>query len=251
MDKYEELYKHAKSVFDEELSRFSRIEDKAGRFLTVITALLAVYALAGRQLFGDLLPPENKLELFIVVNAFLVLVSLLFSWAYAFRTLHLQGIKKAPLNNQILDFFRENQIVDIYYAMSEQYSKSLEYNQNINDLKASNIKKSFWFIVLTVILFFIFLIANGFNTSINSKTKNSNEIVTNFKHEIQPTVIKVYDCKENKQMSENDSNNTDSKPDKESSNSQPNPDVVAPEFNIVTESFDPTKLPSNKPSESK
>ena len=63
MDKYEELYKHSKYVLDEEISRFGRIEDKAARFITVVTSLLAVFALTGRQLFGELIPAENNMEI--------------------------------------------------------------------------------------------------------------------------------------------------------------------------------------------
>ncbi|MDQ6999600.1 MAG: hypothetical protein Q9M12_01780, partial [Mariprofundus sp.] len=105
MDKYEALFNHSKYVFDEEIARFSRVEDKAARFITVITSLLAVYALTGRQIFGDLVPISSCVDSLLVVLASSVLLGLLSSWFFAFRALHIQGIKKAPLNDKILSFY--------------------------------------------------------------------------------------------------------------------------------------------------
>lgn len=169
MKKYEELYNHSKYVFDEEISRFSRIEDKASKFITVITSLLAVYALIGKQLFGDLFPPENCLEGILIILAFLVLLGLLASWGFAFRTMYIQGIKKAPLNNQVLSFYDENKLIDIYYGMAKGFSSSLVYNEAINDLKAKNIKRSYWCIVLTVICFTLFVIVSAIDASTSIK----------------------------------------------------------------------------------
>lgn len=173
MSKYEELYKHAKYVFDEEVARFGRVEDKAAKFITVVTSLLVVYALTGRQLFGELMPADNYSEKLLLIFAALVLVGLLASWGFAFQALHVQGVKKAPLNEKLLSFYNDNELINIYYGMAKQFSASLEHNRAITDLKAQSIKRSFWCIVATVIFFTLFTIASAVNAN-----SEKSEIVT-------------------------------------------------------------------------
>ncbi len=252
MKKYEELYNHSKYVFDEEISRFGRVEDKAARFITVVTSLLAVYALTGRQLFGELIPAENCTEKLLLLLAALVFIGLLASWYFAFQAMHIQGIKKAPLNDEVLSFYNENRLVNIYYAMSKQFSVSLAYNQAINDLKAESIKRSFWCIVGTVIFFALFIIASAINANsvipelVTTEIAQKKGGTTKVSHPITSTNIR----KEETHMSEND---TDSQPEEVQEQPQqtqtpekPDLNIVAPEFTIATESFDPSNLPSGK-----
>lgn len=256
MNKYEELYKHAKYVFDEEISRFGRVEDKAARFITVVTSLLAVYALAGRQLFGDLIPAENYTEKLLLILAALVLVGLLTSWGFAFQAMHVQGVKKPPLNEKLLSFYNDNALINIYYGMSKQFSASLKHNRAITDLKAQSIKRSFWSIVATVIFFTLFIIASAMNANSSSPESETTEVVPSRMSEeiLSPPDNIGPNPKEDTKMSEN-GNEGDTQPE---APTQPEPqtperpdlDIVAPDFDIVTESFDPSKLPNGiKPEE--
>lgn len=241
MEKYEELYKYAQSVFDYEHSRFSRIEDKAGRFLTLLTSLLAVYALIGRQLFGDILPPKDMFEAFIVLMAFMVLLSLLFSWWYAFYALKLQGINKAPLNDEVLSFFHEQSLVNIYYSMSKRYSQKLEDNIKINDLKASRVEKSFKSIVATVVFLVVFLIASAINTATSKQDNIQSKTTIMYKPEVQIESTNVNVYKKELEMTKEEQSTTQQTQtsDKQSDNNVPDLDIEAPDFILSTESFDP------------
>lgn len=165
MKKYEELYNYSKYAFDEEISRFGRIEDKAARFMTVVTSLLAVYALIGRQLFGELIPAENCIEKLLLLFAALTLISILASWGFVFRAMYIQRLKKAPLNDELISFYDEDKLIDIYYAMSKQFSISLAENKVINDWKAKNIARSFWCIVGTVVFLTLFIVTSVANAN--------------------------------------------------------------------------------------
>ena len=178
MSKYEELHKHAKYVFDEEMSRFSRIEDKGQKFLTLISSILAIFALTGRLLFDDFMPPDSSMEVWLMVIAGLVLLGLVVSWVFAFLSLRFQGLKKAPLNDAILKFYRENELATIYYSMSKQYSNSIKYNKQLNDLKAKTIKKSYWMILAAVVFFVIFIILSVVNDFLTDKNRIQNSMTT-------------------------------------------------------------------------
>lgn len=273
MKKYEELYNHSKYVFDEEASRFSRVEDKAARFITVVTSLLAVYALTGRLLFGDFLPVETPSDIVLIVLASLVLLGLLASWGFAFQAMHIQGLKKAPLNDELLSFYNDNELINIYYSMSKRFSEHLVHNRSLTNLKAKNIKRSFWLIVSTVVFFALFILSSAINANLTELQKDIGdakhiEDIGNNDSEATTVVIPEVDTKEKtlqqttpetqkpkleeeSLMSGND-NDTDAAPVPDAQPEQPaapvperpDLDVVAPDFDTVTESFDPSKLPT-------
>ncbi|MDQ6962928.1 MAG: hypothetical protein Q9M28_10470 [Mariprofundaceae bacterium] len=263
MSQYEELYKHAKYAFDEENLRFGRVEDKAARFITVVTSLLAVYALTVRQLFGDIIPAENNMEVVLLVLGAFILLGLLVSWIFAFKALHVQGLEKPSLNENVVMFYLDNKLINIYVAMAKRFSMSLKHNMAITNLKVKAVKHSFWWIVVTVIFFTLFIIANVVSEySTNSEgnmietmpsEENNNKDLSDLK---SPLKIK----KETK-MSQNSS--IQPKPYVESTKTPeptktaepiktpepietPDLDIVAPEFNLATESFDATKLLDEK-----
>lgn len=270
MGKYEELYKHSKDVFEEELSRFERIEDKATKFITVVTSLLVVYALTGRQLFGSLFPANDWMHITLVVLAGLVLVGLLASWGFAFRALHIQGVRKAPLNDELITFFHENELVNIHYGMAKQYSASLAFNRNITNAKAANIKLSFWCIVATVAAFALFI---GFTAANELSASTAHEITKQGQVVAPAEVVAIIDNCNNEPSSTAESavvgesvtklkqgvesmGDNENKPSQTEQPSNPSPhperpdlDIVAPNFDLITESFDPSKIPENKPKE--
>jgi hypothetical protein len=254
MSKYEELYKHAKYVFDEEVSRFARVEDKAARFITVVTSLLAVYALTGRQLFPDLIPADNCTAKLLLLLAALVLVGLLASWGFAFHALHVQGLKKAPLNEKLLSFYNDNELINIYYGMAKQFSVSLEHNRSITDLKAQRIKRSFWCIVATVTFFTLFIIASAVNANFEKPEVATTEATFPKGNDVKLSYPDNPDSqtKEETKMSENGNDGDTQKAPAQPADpapqtpERPDLDIVAPEFDIVTESFDPSKLPNGK-----
>jgi hypothetical protein len=220
--------------------------------------LLAVYALTGRQLFGDLIPPENGTEKLLVLLATLVLVGLLTSWGFAFQAMHMQGIKKAPLNEALLSFYNDNELVNIYYGMSKQFSASLVHNRAITDLKAQGIKRSFWSIVATVVFFTLFIISSAVNANLFSAKSEPTAVAFPevSKEQVSLPENTAINPKEETKMSGN-GNEGDTAPEAPEPPAEtvpqtpekPDLDILAPDFDIVTESFDPSELPKNKKQE--
>lgn len=233
MDKYEELYNHAKYAYEEEAVRFSRLEDKAGKFITIVSSLLAVYALTGRELFDSLFPIVNTVDYLKVTFASFVLLSLVVSWGFSFRAFQLQGTRKVPLNEEILDFFKQNNLVTIQYAMTKRYSESRNYNKKINDWKARNLKWCFQSTIAVVVSFILFISVVAVDAYNSNKSHKKDFGTCN---SIVIKEIKV--CSSNEQSNLETTNQSHNNAENE-----PDFDVVAPEFEISTESFDPTVVP--------
>ena len=59
--KYKELYDLSKEIFYEELSRSQRIDEKASKYLTMLTFLLGIFASLSGKLLYSILPPKAEL----------------------------------------------------------------------------------------------------------------------------------------------------------------------------------------------
>ena len=96
MDKYEELYKLSKEVFNEEQSRFNQIDQKASYYLSALTLLLGVTGVFTNRLIKQFLPPHSRVEFVLFVLAVLIVISLVVSWLAIFSVLRVHATLKIP-----------------------------------------------------------------------------------------------------------------------------------------------------------
>nr|VFJ93153.1 MAG: hypothetical protein BECKLFY1418B_GA0070995_104218 [Candidatus Kentron sp. LFY] len=148
MKNHLELYEYSKSVFDEEISRFHRIQNKAGVFITIIASFIGIFSamIVSSHLTAFV---QNKFseELILVI-----IVGFLLSFIFAFLSFRIEGIKMPPLNQDMISVFKDHQIDDIYYGFSEAYISYLEENRRICDQKIDKLKYSYWLFFITVVL---------------------------------------------------------------------------------------------------
>ena len=202
MDKYEELYKLSKAVFDEEQSRFNQIDEKASYYLSVLTLLLGVAGYFASRLIELFLPPHRPVEFILLALAFLIVVSLLASWAAIFSVIRVHTTLKIPLDDQIFDLFNSQDSNTIFYSLSIGIKHALMVNRQIGDNKAKKLYHGYRFICSTVLLLVLFAGFFGYYTW----------------HEPKPH------AKGASTMSENDSQ----KPDAQSSPNLPDPPKPSP-----------------------
>src|SRR5208283_5521963 len=97
MEKYKELYNLSKEVLNEELSRFTRIDDKAVKYLSVLTLVAGISGFFGKWIIDNLIPPKTGTEWALVILAFLLFIMIFVSWSLIFNVLRLHNITKMPL----------------------------------------------------------------------------------------------------------------------------------------------------------
>lgn len=152
MQKYKELYDLSREVFAEELNRSARLNEKATRYITVITFLLGVFAFFGKHILASILPPGNPLELLLTLVTAAVLVLLVITWFFAFRVLRVTWLRKIPID---ADMFNNNRLIDAYYAYSRGIKEWWEFNRDKGDLKSCALNHAYDLIRVTVVLFVI------------------------------------------------------------------------------------------------
>ena len=226
---YEALYKYSKEVYEEELKKFSRIDDKATKFLAILTALVGGYSLLGRQIFSDIIPPHNNYDWFSLISGLLVFIGLIVTGVLIFRVIKLADLKKVDLSNEMLVYFKDNNINSIHEGLSWNYKESYEHNLKATEKKTRLLTVGYYSIGVTIAFFILFVISNVVN---EWNTNNGNTSL--------PTSIK------GEAMSEKNVNpapppKAPEPPPKEVS--QPQPAVMPPSPRIAQESYQPPQKP--------
>lgn len=131
MENYKELYALAKEVFNAELDRFYRLEQKASQYLSVLTILLGASGFFMKWLFENFFPPRNRFDVALIILAAATMASLVVAWFAAFSSLRVYQISIIPLNSVWVDFFKKNKLIDIYYYLSQTITAGREHNRRV------------------------------------------------------------------------------------------------------------------------
>lgn len=227
MDKYEHLFNLAKSVFQEELDRFYRIDGKASQYLTILTLLIGAGGYFGNWVIDNAFPPSSFIEWLLFLLACGIIASLVFAWYFNFRVLKSHALIKLPLDDETIEFYSNNELVDIHYAMTNGIKDALNKNKATTDKKSKFLFRGYKAILTTgtllLIFIMVFLVRNGEEKPTNTKAM---EVV---------------------QMSEETTDNGNNKPVEPPANVEkppkatPDPKVKPPQFQVVTEGYDPSQ----------
>jgi len=156
LEKNKELYKLSLEVFREEEARFYSLEEKALRWLTALTLLFAIYGFIAKWLFDkiDKLVIHNTFYHFLIITLGIVLFFLfVFSWLFTFLSLQIQGRKSIPLNEEIINCFKEKELKDVFETIINSNKKALDENLKKTQSKLKYMKISYRLILNSVILF--------------------------------------------------------------------------------------------------
>lgn len=131
--RYKELYDLSREVFGEELGRSARIDEKASKYLSVVTLLLGIYGSFGERILSSNIPPKSFLDILTLFLSVCAVGSLIYSWLILFKILRVHEFKKIPVP---IEFFENNSLPDIYLGMAQGIKENLEINRSQGDRKA-------------------------------------------------------------------------------------------------------------------
>jgi hypothetical protein len=219
--KYEELYKLSKEGLKEELERFKRVDEKASRYFSVLTGLLAVLGLAGKFTIDYFIPPSLAMDWICLSVGIILILCVLGAYAWIFSVLRTQALTKVPMSQELVDFFDTNRYIDIVYALTKGNIEATIENRSVTDRKTARLTRGYWFIVGSVVLVTVF----GFS-ALTRLWIDHNVLNRSKGGEIS--------------MAEKPSSTP---PSKKPSNSpsKPNPNIKPPKYQHVNEGYEPPK----------
>jgi len=165
--KYKELYDLSLKVLNEEQKRFNRIDEKASKFFSIFTLLLGAYGFFGKWIIDNLVPPTTYLDNLLIIVAISILLTLFISWFKIFNVLRTQQTNKIPMDQPMIKFFYDNELIDIYYALTKGNKDALNKNLEVTKYKANELNNGYIFINITIILLGLFSILYGIHAYFN------------------------------------------------------------------------------------
>lgn len=224
LEKYKELYMLSKEALNEEMGRFARIDEKASKYLSILTLLAGSVAYFEKWVIENLVPPITALEWILVILATILCAGIFLSWFFIFNSMRLHSVTKPPLNDEMIKFFDDNKLIDIYYALTKGNKEALRKNRVTTDRKS----KQLYYGYNTLITSGVVLVA--FLTLFFIYSWNNTNNITKAERSIAMT------------KSKDEKPQTTEKP----SSDKPNPNIVPPTYDIVTEGYDPSKVQIKK-----
>jgi hypothetical protein len=156
MDKYAELYQLTKESLAQSEERFDSIDGKASSYLSVLTLLVGAAGFFVRWGVDTLVPPAGVLELTALALALGTTGALVMAWLRAFQVLRVHKIRGMILGDETIQFFDNNRLIDIYYALARENTVAWQANRAVSDAKAATLASAYRWITATVVLLLVF-----------------------------------------------------------------------------------------------
>lgn len=138
LEKYRELYILAKEAFDKELERLHQLDEKAARYFTIFALLLGAFGFFSKSILECAVPPEGGIEGLLLAACVILAYCLLRGWHKVVRVLRIRKFAKIPV---CIDFFDDNDLIDIYYGLSKGIKTNLLRNREKGDHKTYHLYK--------------------------------------------------------------------------------------------------------------
>ncbi len=252
-DKWSLLYDYSRKAFDDEISRFARLDEKAVKFITSTSIIITIFVALSKWLFSE---NNNYFTVYVYMVTGLIFIFLCMAWTYYFFSLRLTVVPKMPVTDEIFDLFKNKNISTIHVTLYKSAKTATEELSSTIHKKAKYIVLGFRCTStagLLLILFIGMVILESNNTqNIFCKTK------LNTQHEKVTTM-----CEGNTPQDNNSTNNqqSDNEPDlnvtapeleysaenfngssthNQQTDNEPDLDVIAPNLQYSTEGFDST-----------
>jgi len=169
MEKYKELFEQAKYVLDEDTKRFTRIDTKASIYLSVLTLFFGILLFAYQWSIENFIQLDSWIDYTGIVILILLLIIIALAWYFSFKVLKTHELKRMPINDEMIEFFNNNTLINIYYALSKEIKNAYLYNRQISDKKGEFIAKSYKFTILSFFVVIVLLILISVKAYLNTR----------------------------------------------------------------------------------
>jgi len=222
-DKWSFLYNYSRKSFDDEISRFARLDEKAIKLLTATSVIITAFIALSKWLFSG--NQTNHFTAYVYILAGLVFILLCISWAFYFLSLKLEVIPKMPLTDEVFELVKNNNIATVHFALYKSAKNAVEEISLIINKKSEYLVNGFKYTLIAGLLFVLFVSMIALESS---KFKSI-------------FCVSYHQCKEERVMSEKETNqntNNQQNTTSQQSNNEPDLDIKSPNLQYVTEGLD-------------
>lgn len=154
-EKYEFLFEHAKASFEVELERFTSAEEKAGKFISLLSIAIAAYGASVALILERYMPIDSMAEWLFVFISFLALMALASSWSLIFRSLNFIEMPRLPLDNETFNCVEENNLATIHFLMAKTCQEGTDIAREAVNSKFDLLRIAYTDIILSAWSIFV------------------------------------------------------------------------------------------------
>lgn len=151
---YKTLYEFQLKGLESVKALHAKHEDKAAKYLTFTSIIIAALSIFSKQYFFDV---ENKSFIVYVILFLMVLVFLSLSSIARnlFHVLQVSKVGKLENNQNMVDYFTQNELTTIYYYLSIDMAEIIRTYEERNAIKVNYLNKAFAEIKFCGLMFII------------------------------------------------------------------------------------------------
>lgn len=159
MDKIEIAYNYAKASLDNEFKTFDSLDNKANKFLTLVTFGIGVTVSLSGWGVNLFLPPKDAISCLIVFLLFLIVFFLSNAWFSIFKSIKISRVPTINLNEHVIKTLL-NPDTDVAKEVLETFDKLIAAHRSTMEEKVTLLEQGYLYIKLSavIILMLVFVI---------------------------------------------------------------------------------------------
>ncbi|OTU28365.1 hypothetical protein CAT59_07340 [Acinetobacter pittii] len=156
-DSYKALFEYQTKQLDLIKSRYARLEDKASKYLTYISLIIAALSIFSKEyLFGTHV--KGVLYYIVVLLIILNFFSLSAIARFLFQAIRVESVAKLDTGEQTIKLFVEHELSHVYFNLSKRIIEVIELYEIGCKVKVVYLKRAFSEIKFCGIMFILTVI---------------------------------------------------------------------------------------------
>lgn len=164
-EKAELIYKYSRSVYDAEFDRYRKLEDKASRYLSLISVFIVAFTFLLRFSSGSFFPPSDKLDWITCVISgltFLTFIYVLYNLLKSQKISELPGLTSAKT---LLSQLETKDLHKVQLMLTNRWDEDTHELRDTNTKKSALLSKAFYWMSWAMMMFVLslcFILINSY-----------------------------------------------------------------------------------------
>jgi hypothetical protein len=149
--RYEELYRYARTTYDDERKHVDEAEAKVARFFPLIVLLLGIGSIGVKDSLGIIKASPRAGSIFLIPYFFFYVTSISYIFAFL-RTTSIWWSKSPSIDDTVIKYFNKNQYIDIIYSYSHEFLNYARETSKIAERKYKSLNLAYYLLIAAVAL---------------------------------------------------------------------------------------------------
>lgn len=145
MERYKFLYELSKKALDDELDRYKKLDEKASRFLSILSVGIVAYtALVNAASPRMLMTGHAGWRTYLFIGlASLTLIALISAWYRIFATIKLSNVPRVEIGAVVNKLAEEEELITMYYRAALACQEAVGKAQRLLEGKLRNLQVAY------------------------------------------------------------------------------------------------------------